>query len=91
MSHLDGLPVQATALRTAALGLTGANGQVRPSTCTTRYAQALADGGVGGAKPNPVFTAMMALDELDELDELGLRPERGDDADAPWSRPAKAP
>ncbi|MFD9103632.1 MBL fold metallo-hydrolase [Streptomyces virginiae] len=88
VSHLDGLLEQATALQAAALGLTGGNGGnggIRPSAFTGRYAQAVADGGVGGANPNPMFTAMMALNELGEL---GLRPEPGEDADTPWSRPA---
>ncbi|OLZ63745.1 hypothetical protein AVW11_20165 [Streptomyces amritsarensis] len=85
VSHLDGLLEQATALQAAALGLTGEVGRIVPSTFATRYAQAVAELGVGGANPNPLFTAMMALNELGEL---GLRPVPGADADAPWSRPA---
>ncbi|MFE0578471.1 MBL fold metallo-hydrolase [Streptomyces sp. NPDC058874] len=86
VSHLDGLLEQAMALQGAALGLTGGDGPVRPSTFTTRYARAIAERRVGGANPNPVFTAMMALNALGEL---GLRPDSGADAgaDAPWSRP----
>lgn len=83
-SHLDGLLAQATALQEAALRLTGESGQVRPRAFTTRYAEAIAELGVGGANPNAMFTAMMALNQLHEL---GLRPESGD-VDAPWSRPA---
>ncbi|WP_328738391.1 MBL fold metallo-hydrolase [Streptomyces erythrochromogenes] len=87
VSHLDGLLEQATALQGAALGLTGEGGRIVPSAFTSRYAQAVAELGVGGANPNPMFTAMMALNELGEL---GLRPEPAAvaDADAPWSRPA---
>ncbi|MFD8949649.1 MBL fold metallo-hydrolase [Streptomyces xanthophaeus] len=83
VSYLDGLLAQATALQGAALRLTGAGGQVRPSTFTTRYAEAIAELGVGGANPNAMFTAMMTVNQLREL---GLRPE-SDAADAPWSRP----
>ncbi|MFD0266235.1 MBL fold metallo-hydrolase [Streptomyces sp. NPDC127106] len=84
VTHLDGLLDQATALQAAALDLTREYGRIRPSTFTTRYAEAIADLRVEGANPNPMFTAMMAVNELREL---GLRPE-SDDADAPWSRPA---
>ncbi|MGW5343462.1 MBL fold metallo-hydrolase [Streptomyces sp. NPDC004050] len=84
VSHLDGLVDQATTLQAAALRLTGESIRVRPSPFTTRYAETLADLRIGGANPNPLFTAMMAVNELREL---GLRPE-SDDVDAPWSRPA---
>ncbi|MEU2428358.1 MBL fold metallo-hydrolase [Streptomyces sp. NPDC007861] len=83
VSYLDGLLEQAAALQEAALGLTGESGQVRPGAFTTRYAEAVAGLGVGGANPNAVFTAMMAVNQLREL---GLRPESGG-VDAPWSRP----
>ncbi|MEU4132567.1 MBL fold metallo-hydrolase [Streptomyces wuyuanensis] len=82
-AHLEGLLEQGTALQAAALALTTDGGKVRPSTFTADYTQALADLGIGGANPNPVFTAMMALNQLREL---GLRPE-SDDHDASWSRP----
>ncbi|MFG2340931.1 MBL fold metallo-hydrolase [Streptomyces yangpuensis] len=103
VSHLDGLLAQATALHDAALGLTGGSGQVRPSAFTSRYAEAIAGLGVAGANPNPLFTAMMALNQLGELglrpeDRRGedrctedLRPEPADDADAPWARPPLRP
>ncbi|MFD8981308.1 MBL fold metallo-hydrolase [Streptomyces sp. NPDC059564] len=84
VSHLDGLLEQATALQAAALGLTGESGRVRPSAFTARYAEAVAGLGVGGANPNAMFTAMMAVNQLREL---GLRPESAE-PDAPWSRPA---
>ncbi|MEU6300269.1 MBL fold metallo-hydrolase [Streptomyces erythrochromogenes] len=84
VSHLDGLLEQAAALQGAALALTGEGGRIVPSEFTARYARALAELGVGGANPDPMFTAMMALNELDEL---GLRPQPADDPDAPWSRP----
>ncbi|WP_412079624.1 hypothetical protein ACLF6K_39590 (plasmid) [Streptomyces xanthophaeus] len=56
---------------------------MRPSAFTTRYAEAAAELGVGGANPNAMFAAMMAVNQLREL---ALRPESGD-VDAPWSRP----
>lgn len=83
VSYLDGLLEQATALQAAALELTGESGRVRPSAFTTGYARAVTELGVGGANPNALFTAMMAVNQLREL---GLRPESAD-ADAPWSRP----
>ncbi|MCX5015340.1 MBL fold metallo-hydrolase [Streptomyces sp. NBC_00555] len=83
-SYLDGLLEQATALQAAALGLTRESRQVRPGAFTTRYAEAIAELGVGGANPNRMFTAMMAVNQLREL---GLRPESGG-VDTPWSRPA---
>ncbi|MEU6705643.1 MBL fold metallo-hydrolase [Streptomyces wuyuanensis] len=83
VAHLEGLLEQGTALQAAALGLTTDEQQVRPSAFTTQYTQALTDLGIGGANPNPVFTAMMALNQLHEL---GLRPE-SDEVDTPWSRP----
>ncbi|MFI1470543.1 hypothetical protein [Streptomyces wuyuanensis] len=83
VAHLEGLLEQGTALQEAALRLTTDNQQVRPRTFTTHYTQALSDLGIGGANPNPVFTAMMALNQIHEL---GLRPE-SDDLDTPWSRP----
>ncbi|MET9610158.1 MBL fold metallo-hydrolase [Streptomyces sp. NPDC006512] len=83
VSYLDGLLEQATALHEAALGLTGEAPHVRPSTFTTRYAEAMAGRGTGGANPNALFVAMTAVNQLREL---GLRPESGGE-DAPWSRP----
>ncbi|MFE7135536.1 MBL fold metallo-hydrolase [Streptomyces sp. NPDC057638] len=72
VSCLDGLLEQAVALQTAALRLTGEGRPVRPGEFTARFAAAVADLGIGGANPNAVFTAMMAVNELREL---GLRPE----------------
>jgi hypothetical protein len=46
------------------------------------FGQRLAELGVGGANPNPFFTAMMALNSLQEL---GLRP--GGTGKSSWSRP----
>ncbi|WP_328764836.1 MBL fold metallo-hydrolase [Streptomyces sp. NBC_00272] len=83
VSYLDGLLEQATALHGAALALTGGSGQVRPSAFNTGYAEAFTDLGGGGANPNAMFAAMMAVNQLREL---GLRPET-DAVDAPWSRP----
>ncbi|WP_406184135.1 MBL fold metallo-hydrolase [Streptomyces sp. NBC_01006] len=81
--YLDGLLEQAAALQSAALGLTGGRGRVRPGEFAARYAEAFAALGGGGANPNAMFAAMMAVNQLREL---GLRPES---ADAPWSRPAR--
>ncbi|MEU5538435.1 MBL fold metallo-hydrolase [Streptomyces sp. NPDC020362] len=83
VSHLEGLLEQAIALQGAALRLTRESRQVRPSAFTHRYAESIAELGVGGANPNAMFTAMMAVNQLREL---GLRPEPGS-VDAPWSRP----
>ncbi|MFD5426446.1 MBL fold metallo-hydrolase [Streptomyces sp. NPDC127084] len=84
VAYLESLMEQAAALQTAALRLTTESPRVRPSAFTSRFEQTLADLGIGGANPNAVFTAMMAVNQLREL---GLRPESGG-ADAPWSRPA---
>ncbi|MFD9520509.1 MBL fold metallo-hydrolase [Streptomyces sp. NPDC059979] len=84
VSYLDGLLEQATALQEAALTLTGESRQIRPGAFATRYAEAAAGLGGGGANPNTMFTAMTAVNQLREL---GLRPESGG-GDAPWSRPA---
>jgi glyoxylase-like metal-dependent hydrolase (beta-lactamase superfamily II) len=46
------------------------------------YGKQLAQLGVGGANPNPLFTAMMALNTLREL---GLRP--GSSKKSSWARP----
>ncbi|UXY33135.1 MBL fold metallo-hydrolase [Streptomyces sp. HUAS TT20] len=83
VSHQDGLLEQATALQAAALRLTRESRQVRPSAFTSRYAETIPDLGCGGANPNAMFTAMMAVNQLREL---GLQPESAS-ADAPWSRP----
>lgn len=83
VSYLDGLLEQAAALQEAALRLAGESRQVRPSAFTARYVDAFANLGGGGANPNAMFTAMMAVNQLREL---GLRPE-SDGVDAPWSRP----
>ncbi|MGW6690902.1 MBL fold metallo-hydrolase [Streptomyces sp. NPDC054961] len=82
--YLDGLLEQATALQEAALGLTAQSGRVRPGEFTTRFLEAVTGLGVGGAHPNAMFTAMMAVNQLREL---GLRPQSGD-IDASWSLPA---
>ncbi|MFD7609774.1 MBL fold metallo-hydrolase [Streptomyces sp. NPDC059828] len=83
VAYLEGLLEQAAALQTAALRLTSENTRIRPSAFTSRYGEAVAALGIGGANPNAVFTAMMAVNQLREL---GLRPE-SDGVDAPWSRP----
>ena len=84
LTYLDGLLDQATAMQEAALGLTGDEASIRPSTFTARYAAALTDLGVVGPNPSPFFTAMVATNQLRAI---GLRPE-SDGPDAPWSRPA---
>ncbi|MFJ3878884.1 MBL fold metallo-hydrolase [Streptomyces sp. NPDC090077] len=83
VSHLDRMLDQAAALHAAALALAGGPGPVRPDAFTEGCAEAATALGVTGANPNPLFTAMMAVNLLREL---GLRP--GSDAPgAPWSRP----
>ncbi|MFE2879745.1 hypothetical protein ACFXG6_34070 [Streptomyces roseus] len=84
---LDGLLEQAVALQSAALGLTGGSGPVRPGDFIAGYAQAVAATGGGGANPNALFLAMMAVNQLREL---GLRPESAAPG-APRSRPALRP
>ncbi|WP_051969177.1 MBL fold metallo-hydrolase [Kitasatospora azatica] len=85
VAYLDGLLDQATALQAAALGVIGESRQVRPSAFATGYAKAFAELEVGGANPNAMFTAMVAVNQLREL---GLRPESPTADDGPWSRPA---
>ncbi|NJP82441.1 hypothetical protein HCK01_35035, partial [Streptomyces sp. AA8] len=84
VSHLDGLLDQVVALQESALRLTRGSGRVRPDVFTTRYAETVAELGIGGANPNAMFVAMMAVNQLREV---GLRP-GGEGVDAPWSRPA---
>ncbi|WP_404962301.1 hypothetical protein [Streptomyces sp. 147326] len=64
-------------------GLTRESSRIRPSAFTPRYGESLAELGVGGANPNAMFTAVMAVNQLREL---GLRPQ-SDDVDALWARP----
>ncbi|MFE5767565.1 MBL fold metallo-hydrolase [Streptomyces sp. NPDC056485] len=89
---LDGLLDQAAALQSAVLGVlgvtggsggSGGSGPVVPGEFTARFAQAFAATGGGGANPNALFLAMMAVNQLREL---GLRPESAAPG-APWSRP----
>lgn len=80
---LDGLLEQATALQSAALGAVAGSAPVRPDEFTSRYAEAFASTGGGGANPNALFLAMMAVNQLHAL---GLRPESAAPG-APWSRP----
>ncbi|MFK0218035.1 MBL fold metallo-hydrolase [Streptomyces vinaceus] len=79
---LDGLLEQATALQSAALGAVAGDVPVRPGEFTARYAEAFTSTGGGGANPNALFLAMMAVNQLHEL---GLRPESAAPG-APWSR-----
>ena len=83
-SYLDGLLDQATALQEGALAITKDGAPIRASAFTARYADTVAQLGVGGANPNAMFTGMMATNQLREI---GLRPASG--VDAPWSRPAQ--
>ncbi|EFL13571.1 MBL fold metallo-hydrolase [Streptomyces sp. C] len=83
VSHLDRMLDQAAALHAAALELTTGPGPVRPDAFTAACAEAATALGVTGANPNPLFTAMMAVNLLHAL---GLRPE-SPAPDAPWSRP----
>ncbi|WP_181784029.1 MBL fold metallo-hydrolase [Pseudonocardia pini] len=83
-SYLDGMLDQVTALTEAALAITKEGTPIRGSAFTTRYADTVAELGIGGANPNAMFTGMMAVNTLREI---GLRPQ-STKADAEWSRPA---
>ena len=82
--YLNGLLDQAMALQQVALSATKGRTSITPHAFAADYARGVADLGVAGANPNPLFTAMMAVNQLAEI---GLRP-GGTAVDAPWSRPA---
>lgn len=83
-SYLSGLLDQAMALQQVALSATKGRTSVAPKGFATEYATGVAELGVGGANPNPMFTGMMAVNHLAEI---GLRPDSSR-AGATWSRPA---
>ncbi|MDT7554557.1 MAG: hypothetical protein QOI16_3093 [Pseudonocardiales bacterium] len=84
--YLNGLLDQAMALQQVALSATKGRTSVRPHAFAADYARGVADLGVGGANPNPLFTGMMAVNQLAEI---GLRPD-GTAVGASWSRPTLA-
>jgi hypothetical protein len=86
VAYLDGLLDQAVALQQVALSATKGPDPVRPSVFTEEFGRGTAELGVAGANPNPMFSAMMAINELAEV---GLRPQ-GTGINAPWGRPALA-
>ncbi|MGE7384025.1 MBL fold metallo-hydrolase [Streptomyces sp. NPDC004126] len=87
VSHLDRMLDQAAALHAAALELAAGPGPVHPDAFVAGVAEAATALGVTGANPNPLFTAMMAVNLLHDL---GLRPGSATPA-APWSRPGARP
>jgi glyoxylase-like metal-dependent hydrolase (beta-lactamase superfamily II) len=82
--YLNGLLDQAMALQEVALSATTGQTSVTPHAFAATYARGVAELGVGGANPNPMFTGMMAVNQLAEI---GLRPD-GTAIGASWSRPA---
>ncbi|KIF06640.1 hypothetical protein PL81_06425 [Streptomyces sp. RSD-27] len=83
VAYLDGLLAQAVALQRAALDATRGARRVEPGAFAAAYARSVAGLGIGGANPNAMFTAMMAVNQLHGL---GFHPDPAD-ASAPWSRP----
>ena len=83
-TYLEGLLDQAMALQQVALSATNGRRSVDPEEFAADYARVVAEVGVGGANPNPMFTGMMAVNQLAEI---GLRPV-ADRTGSPWSRPS---
>ena len=84
-TRLQGLLGNAAALQTRAAAAVAGQGSVDPVEFVGKYGDTLAELGVAGANPNPLFTGMMALNTLGEL---GLSPEGG--PATPWRRPPLA-
>lgn len=83
-AYLEGLLDEAIALQQVALAATNGKQSVVPQEFATDYARGVVEVGAGGgANPNPMFMAMMAVNNLAEI---GLFPTE-DRAGAPWSRP----
>lgn len=83
-TYLNGLLDQAMALQEVALSATKGRASVASHEFAAEYARGVANLGVGGANPNPMFTGMMAVNQLAEI---GLRPD-GTSVGGSWSRPA---
>ena len=81
IAHLEGLLDQSTALQTLALDIIDGQDAVHPKTFLVDYTAGMTKLDVGGANPNPMFTAMMALNQLAEI---GLNPLNAPDSS--WQR-----
>ena len=81
--YLEGLLDQAMALQQVALSVTKDRAPLTVQEFVAGYGRGVAEIGVGGANPSPMFTAMMAVNQLVEI---GLRPD-GPRSGAKWSRP----
>ena len=73
-TRLKGLLDNAAALQTRAAAVVAGQGSVDPVEFVRKYTDTLAELGVAGANPNPLFTGMMALNTLSEL---GFFPDGG--------------
>jgi len=73
-ANLELLLDQAMGLQRVALDVVGERRSVSPEEFVTGYTAGMNKLGVGGANPNPLFTAMMALNQLREI---GLVPVEG--------------
>ena len=82
-AHLELLLDQAKGLQQVALDVVAEQRSVSPQEFVTGYTAGMNKLKVGGANPNPLFTAMMALNQLREI---GLMPAEGH-TDKPWQRP----
>lgn len=82
-AHLDTLLEQAMGLQQVALDVVAGQDPVHPKEFLTGYTAGMDRLAVGGANPNPMFTAMMALHQLEEIG-LSKAAER---ADSDWRRP----
>jgi len=81
-SHLETLLEQSTALQQMALDTVDGQETVHPKDFLVGYTAGMNSLDVGGANPNPMFTAMMALNHLAEI---GLAP-RARHSDSDWQR-----
>ncbi len=82
-SHLDELLDQGTGLQHVALEVAGHRETVNLSDFLVDYTAGMNRLGVGGANPNPTFTAMMALNHLTEIGLVRMH----DRSDSDWQRP----
>ena len=82
-AHLETLLNQSTSLQQLALDTVAEEKSVRPKDFLVEYTAGMNKLDVGGANPNPMFTAMMALNQPAEV---GLSPVGGH-SDSDWQRP----
>jgi glyoxylase-like metal-dependent hydrolase (beta-lactamase superfamily II) len=81
-TDLETMHAQGVALEAGALAAIGGQPSVDPKQFLNAYAAQLSDLGVGGANPNPLFTAMMSVNTLREFGITPARPPASH-----WSRP----